>query len=113
MAKKKKQTKKKEADVSKESSVLKLQDLLSRLPKGIIAKETSKGTVLRCGKLYIMHIKQSPQGILHFQRTKTGQHLESGYFTTEKDLDALFKQIETKVKDNKIDEAVKNKTGQV
>jgi hypothetical protein len=58
--KKKAQTKKKQADV------LKLQDLLSRLPKAIIAKETSKGTVLRSGSLYIMHVKQSPQGILYF-----------------------------------------------
>ena len=102
--KKKVQTKNKQADV------LKLQDLLNRLPKGIQAKETSKGTVLRCGSLYIMHVKQSPQGILYFHRTKTGQHLESKYATNEKEIDALVKEIENLIKNQKIDDAVKNKT---
>jgi len=102
--KEKKQTKNKQADV------LKLQDLLSRLPKGVIAKETSKGTVLRSENLYILHLKQSPQGILHFQRTKSGQHLESAYASSEKDIDALMKEIENRIKNQKIDDAVKNKT---
>jgi hypothetical protein len=101
MAKKeKKQVKKKEADV------LKLQDLLTRLPKSIQAKETSKGTVLRSGSLYIMHLKQSPKGILYFRRTKTGQHLESNYATSEKDIDALIKKIEVKKQDQVIDEKI-------
>jgi len=102
--KEKKQTK------NKQAGVLNLQDLLSRLPKGIQAKETSKGTVLRSGSLYILHLKQSPQGILHFHRTKSGQHLESAYATNEKDVEALMKEIENLIKNQKIDDAVKNKT---
>jgi hypothetical protein len=44
-----------------------------------------------------MHIKQSPRGILHFLRTKTGQHLESGYATTEKEIDVLIQKINDKI----------------
>lgn len=75
----------------------KLQDFLSRLPKDVDRKETRKGTVLRYDKLYLMHVKQSPKGILHFLRTKTGKHLESDYATTEKEIDALLQEISNKI----------------
>jgi hypothetical protein len=84
--------KKKEADVSK------LQDFFNQLPKGINVKVTTKGTVLRHNKLYLMHVKQSPKGILHFLRTKTGQHLQSGYATNKKEIDALLQEINDKIK---------------
>jgi hypothetical protein len=93
---KKAQSKKKEA--GKSDKIAKLEDLISRLPKDVIAKDTSKGTVLRHGKTYFMHIKQSPRGILHFLRTKTGKHLDSRYASTEKELDVLLQEINDKIK---------------
>ncbi len=89
-----KETQTKKIDAGK---IIKLEDLISRLPKNVIAKDTSKGTVLRHGKTYFMHIKQSPRGILHFLRTKTGKHLESGWATTEKEIDTLIQKINDKI----------------
>lgn len=86
------QTKKKEAEVPK------LQDLLSRISKDVDVKETQKGTILRNEKTYLMHVKQSPRGILHFLRTKTGKHLEGNYATNKKELDALIQKINDKIK---------------
>ena len=86
------QTKKKEA------GVLKLQDMLDRLPKDVDVRETRKGTILRNEKTYLMHVKQSPKGILHFLRTKTGKHLNSGYATTEKEINELIQKIDDKIK---------------
>ena len=77
--------------------IAKLEDLFSRLPKNVEIKETRKGTVLRHSKLYLMHVKQSPRGILHFLRTKTGKHLESGYATTEKEINSLIQKIDDKI----------------
>ena len=78
-------------------NITKLEDLISRLPKNVEVKETQKGTVLRHSKLYLMHVKQSPKGILHFLRTKTGKHLESGYATNKEELDALIQKINDKI----------------
>ena len=76
---------------------LQLKDFLSSLPKDIDVRETRKGTILRHGKTDIMHVKQSPKGILHFLRTRTGKHLESNYATTEKELDVLLQEIDDKI----------------
>jgi hypothetical protein len=92
------QTEKKEADVPN------LQDFLKQLPKGIDAKETSKGTVLRHDKSYIMHITQSPKGIHSFLRTKAGKHLESAYATNKKEIDALVQKINDKLTEQKKDD---------
>ena len=88
------QTKKKEAG----AKIVKLEDLISRLPKSVKVKKTLKGTILRNKKIYLMHVVQSPRGILHFLRTKTGKHLDSRYATTEKELDALIQEIDSKIK---------------
>ena len=77
--------------------IAKLEDLISRLPKNVEVKETQKGTILRNEKTYLMHVKQSPKGILHFLRTKTGKHLESGYATTEKEINSLIQEIDDKI----------------
>lgn len=93
---KKAQTKKKEAGIQ-------LQDLLTRLPKGVDARETSRGIILRCGKTYLMHVAQTQRGIHHFIRTPTGKHLESAWATSEKDVNSMVKDIEDKIKNQKID----------
>jgi len=92
---------------SKEADVLKLEVLLNKLPKNVTVKETSKGHILRNGKHgYLMHVKQSPLGILHFVRTETGKHLQSGYIKKESDIELFLKEIETKIKDQVIDEKI-------
>ena len=98
-------TKQEKKEMNKEKNVkeagdkiAKLEDLISRLPKNIEVKETQKGTILRNEKTYLMHVRQSPKGILHFLRTKTGKHLESGYATNKKGLDALIQEIDSKIK---------------
>ncbi len=53
-----------------------------------------------------MHVKQSPQGILHFIRTKTGKHLESSYATIEEDVYSLIKDIDDKIKNQMIDDKI-------
>jgi len=88
----------KEKEVKKAGdNITKLEDLISRLPKEVEVKETQKGTILRNEKTYLMHVKQSPKGILHFLRTRTGKHLESNYATTEKELDVLLQEIDGKI----------------
>ena len=94
-------------EAGKSDKIAKLEDLINRLPKNVEVKETRKGTVLRHGKLYLMHVKQSPKGILHFLRTKTGKHLESDYATTEKEINSLIQEIDDKIKDHKIDDKIK------
>jgi len=81
----------------KSDNKVKLEDLISRLPKDVDVRETRKGTVLRNEKTYLMHVKQSPKGILHFLRTKTGKHLESDYATTEKEINSLIQKIVDKI----------------
>lgn len=89
----------KEKNVKKAGdNITKLEDLISRLPKEVEVKETQKGTILRNEKTYLMHVKQSPKGILHFLRTKTGKHLESSYVTTEKEINSLIQEIDGKIK---------------
>jgi hypothetical protein len=90
-----KETKKKNADVTN------LQDFLKRLPKEIIVKKTSKGTILRHDKTYVMHVTQSPRGVHSFIRTKTGQHLESEYSNTENEINTLIHKINDKLKQGK------------
>jgi hypothetical protein len=97
-----KETQKKNADVPK------LHNFLEQLPKGIDAKPTSKCTILRHKKTYIMHVTQSPKGIHSFLRTKTGQHLESKYASTKKEIDALIRNINDKLTDKKIDDKINN-----
>ena len=82
----------------KSDNKVKLEDLISRLPEDVDVRETRKGTVLRNEKTYLMHVKQSPKGILHFLRTKTGKHLESDYATTEKEINSLIQEIDGKIK---------------
>lgn len=77
--------------------IAKLEDLISRLPKEVEVKETQKGTILRNEKTYLMHVKQSPKGILHFLRTRTGKHLESNYATTDKEINSLIQKIDNKI----------------
>ena len=77
---------------------LQLKDFLSSLPKDIDVRETRKGTILRHGKTYIMHVSQSPRGVHSFHRTKTGKHLDSRYASTEKELDVLLQEIDNKIK---------------
>ena len=96
-------TKKKNADM------IELQDFLKRLPKEITAKKTSKGTVLRHEKTYIMHVTQSPRGVHSFLRTKTGQHLQSEYANTEKEINALIQKINDKLKQEKVTNSIKGK----
>ena len=81
----------------KSDKIVKLEDLLDRLPKEIDVRETQKGTILRNEKTYLMHVKQSPKGILYFLRTRTGKHLESGYATTEKEINSLIQKINDKI----------------
>ena len=89
----------KEKEVKKAGDkIAKLEDLISRLPKEVEVKETQKGTILRHGKTYIMHVSQSPKGIHSFLRTKTGKHLDSRYATTEKEIDTLLQEIDDKIK---------------
>ena len=101
----KKEIKKKEV----EAEVLKLQDLISRLPKGVSATETTRGTILRSGKIYLMHVAQTPRGIHHYIRTPTGRHLESSWASTESEINLLIKEIDGKIKDQKIDDKIKSK----
>ncbi len=91
---KKKEVKK----ADKSDKKVKLDDLISRIPEGIDVRETQKGTILRNEKTYLMHVKQSPKGILHFLRTRTGKHLQSNYATTDKELDVLLQDIDDKIK---------------
>lgn len=88
---------KKVKKAGKSDNKVKLEDLISRLPKDVDVRETRKGTVLRNEKTYLMHVKQSPKGILHFLRTKTGKHLESDYATTEKEINSLIQKIVDKI----------------
>ena len=88
----------KEKNVKKAGDkIAKLENLISRLPKDVSVKETLKGTILRNEKTYLVHVKQSPKGILHFLRTKTGKHLESDYATTEKEINSLIQEINDKI----------------
>ena len=93
----KKEMNKKAQKEKKDADVPKLKDLLKQLPKGIDAKETSKGTVLRHEKTYIMHLSQSPKGVHSYLRTKTGRHLESKYSTNKREIEALIKKIKDNV----------------
>ena len=90
--------KKKVKNAGESDSKVKLEELISRIPEGIDVRETQKGTILRNEKTYLMHVKQSPKGILHFLRTKTGKHLESGYATNKEEFDALIQKIDDKIK---------------
>ena len=90
----------------KKADEVKLEDLISRFPEDVDVRETRKGTVLRHNKLYLMHVKQSPKGILHFLRTRTGKHLESSYTSSKEELDALIQEIDDKIKDHKIDDKI-------
>ena len=92
----------------KSGNKVKLEDLISRLPESVIVRETRRGHILRHDKLYLMHVKQSPKGILHFLRTKTGKHLESNYATREKEINSLIQEINDKIKDQKIDDKIKS-----
>lgn len=97
----------------KNADVPQLHEFLKQLPKGIDAKATSKGTVLRHKKNYIMHVTQSPKGIHSFLRTKTGQHLERNYASTKKEIDALIRNINDKLTDKKIDDESSNEKTEI
>ena len=99
----------KKIEVKKKEAGIQLQDLLTRLPKGIDVTESARGTILRIGKTYLMHVAQTSRGLHHFVRTKTGKHLESAYAVTEKDVNSIVKEIEDKIKNQKIDDKIKNK----
>ena len=90
----------------KSDKIVKLEDLINRLPESVIVKEARRGHILRHGKLYLMHVKQSPKGILHFLRTRTGKHLNSGYVTNKEEIDTLLQEIDDKIKDQEIDDKI-------